>query len=95
MFLQAISISTNKIHPSTITFYKNFPGLLCPLPPTPPPSHTPPHPTPPPQPIQLHLSAHITQTPKDTEMYQDKHIDTRVLSIKQIIKYFIIFFTLE
>ena len=90
MFLQAISISTNKIHPSTITFYKNFPGLLCPLPPTPPPpSHAPP------QPIQLHLSAHITQTPKDTEMYQDKHIDTRVLSIKQIIKYFIIFFTLE
>lgn len=44
MFLQAISISTNKIHPSTITFYKNFPGLLCPLPPTPPP----PIPCPPP-----------------------------------------------
>jgi len=39
------------------------------------------------QPIQLHLSAYIIQTWKDTEMYQQKHLDTRDFSNKQIIKY--------
>lgn len=39
------------------------------------------------QPIQLHLSVYIIQTWKDREMYQEKHLDTRDFSTKQIIKY--------
>lgn len=69
MFYKQYLFQTQEIHPWTIPFLKKiFLGFYAPF--HPPCS----------QHIQLHLSAYITQSWNDTEMYHEKHPDTRDFS---------------
>lgn len=72
MFYKQYLFQTQEIHPWTIPLIKKIFRTFHP---------------PCSQPIQLHLSVYIIQTWKDREMYQEKHLDTRDFSTKQIIKY--------
>lgn len=74
MFYKQYLFQTQEIHPWTIPFLKKYSRAFMPL-------------SVPPAPNLLYLSVYIIQTWKDTEMYQEKHLDTRDFSTKQIIKY--------